>query len=317
MAVNNILGRSEVADAMMPDDVVTQLIKELPTSSVMLNRARPVRMSSKKYKQPVLSALPDAFWVNGDTGLKQTSQTGFENLVLTAEELAVIVPIPDAVVDDSNIPLWDEVRPLLVEAIGKKIDQATLFGIDKPSEWPDDVVTAATAAKNVVAQGSGADVGVDVAKLAGMVSTGGFAVNGWASQPGLQWELVSMRDGQGKPIYNQSMTEGQPSSLYGYHLNEVNNGSWDGTKAKLIAADWSKFVIGIRQDITFDLFSEGVISDTNGKVILNLMQQDTKALRVVMRVGWNVANPVTALQPDKTKRYPAGILTPGKLKAGA
>ena len=106
------------------------------------------------------------------------------------------------------------------------------------------------------------------------------------------------------------MTEAQAAVLYGFPLDEVRNGAWDTTAAELLAADWTKFVAGIRQDITYDLFSEGVISDAEGKVILNLMQQDSKALRVVFRVGFQVANPLTRLNATEASRYPAGVVTP-------
>ncbi|WP_222845999.1 hypothetical protein [Corynebacterium aurimucosum] len=78
----------------------------------------------------------------------------------------------------------------------------------------------------------------------------------------------------------------------------------------MFGLDWDKQVVGIRQDITYDLFSEGVISDADGKVVLNLMQQDTKALRVVMRVGWQTAIPVTRASKGKKKIYPGGVITP-------
>ncbi len=225
----------------------------------------------------------------------------------------MIVPVPDALVDDANIPLWETVKPLLVEAIGKKIDAAGLFGTDKPDSWPEAAIPAAVAAGNTVARGTGSDLGADVALLGQKLSQQGFGINGFAVKPGMQWELVGLRNAQGDPIYTQTLSGTPASGLYGFPLNEVNNGVWDENVADLLAADWSKFVIGVRQDITYDLFREGVISDDEGKVILNLMQQDCKALRVVFRVGFQVAVPATRLGG----KYPAGVITPANAVAAA
>lgn len=295
-------------DTVIPEQIANEIIQELPQASVLLNRARRVRLSSKTHKQPVLSALPDAYWVNGDAGLKQTTKAEWDNLVITAEELAALVVVPDAVIDDSQIPIWSEVKPLLVEAIGRKVDEAGLFGVDKPGSWPTAVVPGAIAAGNVVTEGSGDDLAQEVADLGQLVAEDGFAVNGFASAPGLNWRLVGLRNNQGSPIYVPSLAAGAPSTLYGYPLNEVTNGAWDADAATLLGADWSKFVIGVRQDITFNISDSAIISDGAGKVIVNAYQQDSKILRVVFRVGFQVANPLTRI--GGAGRYPAGLLEP-------
>lgn len=310
MSVNNIIGRADIADAHLPDQVINEIIQDAPKSSVILDRARKIPMSKAKAKQPVLGTLPSAYWVNGDTGLKQTTKADWKDVHITAEELAVIVPIPDALVDDADIPLWDAIKPLLNEAIGQKIDSAAIFGVDKPESWPEGIVPAAIKAENVIQRGTGPDLAADVAALGRLIARDGFAVNGFASMPGYNWELVGLRNTNGTPIYTPSLASSAPAGLYGYPLNETFNGAWKDDAAELIAADWSKFVVGVRQDITYDLFSEGVISDSDGKVILNLMQQDSKALRVVFRAGFQVINPATRVNSDDAKRYPAGVLTP-------
>ena len=70
---DQIIGRADVNDAMMPDQVINEILQTTPEDSVVLTRAKNVRMSAKKAKQPVLASLPEAYWVDGDTGLKQTT----------------------------------------------------------------------------------------------------------------------------------------------------------------------------------------------------------------------------------------------------
>lgn len=307
MATYNKIINDTATTSLIPPEHATEIIKEAPKSSAMLTMARKVQMSKKQKTQPVLSTLPDAYWVNGTTGLKQTTDAAWSSLTITAEELATLVVIPDAIIDDADVPLWEEVKPYLAEAIGRKIDQACIFGVDKPSTFPTAIIEGATAASNTVAIAPKIDLGVAVAQLGEKLSQQGYAVNGFAGRPGLNWLLSGLRDTNGQPIYSAA---GQMAGqmLYGFPLNTIENGAWDATKAELVAADWEKFIIGVRQDITYSIHTDGVITDDDGKVVFNAMQQDAKIMRVVMRVGFQVANPASRLG-DGT-RYPAGIVTP-------
>ena len=310
---NDILGRADLTDVQLPDQISNEIIQEAPQASLVMNQARKVAMTSKKYKQSVLAGLPKAYFVDGDNGLKQTTDFSFKQVDMTAEEIAAIVPIPDSLVDDSNIPLWNQVKPLLTEAIGALVDEATLIGTSKPTTWPDALIPGAKTAKQTVENAG--DLGVAIAKLGESMAANGVAPTGFLGRPGLNWNLVGLRDTTGQPIYTPgNPAANTPANLYGYQLVESRNGVWNAQDAELLAVDWNKVFIGIRQDVTFDLFSEGVISDANGKVILNLMQQDTKALRVVFRVGYQVMSPV-ARQTGKTP-YPAGIITPAAAPKG-
>lgn len=308
---NAAVARTDLGNGgIIPVQYATDIIKNSPKSSVLLTRGRRVTMTSRERTQPVLNLFPQAYWVNGDTGLKQTTKQQWGDLKMTAEELAVIVPVPDAVIADSSIDLWGEITPAISESIGKLVDQACIFGVGKPSTWPSDIVSAATAADNVVEAGTGADLADDIAALGELMADEGYSVNGFASQPGLQWKLRRLRASDGTPIYQSQLNASGVAGLYGLALNEVGNGSWDASKAMLLAADWTNFLVGIRQDITYKWLDQAVISDDDGKVILNLAQQDCTALRVVMRVGFQVANPINRIQEDASRRYTAAVLTP-------
>lgn len=317
---SEIIGRPDLTDELLPDQWINEILQTAPEDSVVLARAKTVRMSTKRARQPVLASLPDAYWVDKepgdepppestpDAGLKQTSKVTWKGIIMQAEELAVIVPIPDALVDDALVPLWPQVQPLLKEAIGNKVDQAALFGTDKPDSWPEAIIPGAIAAGNVESGDNLADAFLKVAQKA---SKGGFAVNGFITEPGLNWHLRGLKDAMGQYLFGPP-TQGGNATLFGFNLDECRNGAWDREVATGVALDWSKFVVGIRQDITYDLFREGVITDPSGKVLLNLMQQDCKALRVVFRVAFQVAVPMNRLGGQ----YPAGVITPAAGSGG-
>jgi len=300
------------SDPIVPEPLSADIIQELPTASTVMRLARKVPMSTRTQRLTVLDTLPVAYFVSGDSGLKQTTNMEWANVSLVVEEIAAIVPIPDAYLDDAHIPIWSEVRPRMVEAIAKKIDAATLFGVDKPSTWSPALVPAAIAAGNTVTNTNN-DLPLSVASLAEKVSLDGYTeINGWAVRPGFKWRLLRVRSTDtNMPIYEPDLQNGRGGSLYGYPMEEVRNGAWDASQADLLLGDWSKAIIGTRQDITFKMFDQGVITDENGVVVWNAMQQDGQAMRVVMRLAWATVNPLTALNPNSATRFPFGVLTTG------
>ena len=301
---NTSISRDGSNDPLVPTPVSAQIIQEAAASSFVMSRARRVTMSSKTDRLPVLSVLPQAYWVTGDTGMKQTSTQDWANVTLTAEEAAVIVPVPEAYVSDAQVPIWDEVRPRLAEAIAKLVDDACLFGTNAPASFQGNVYSHAIAAGNAVVANSGSTkLWQNVAKLGEYVHKDGFSLNGFAGAPGFNWELIGEADGQGRPIYDAAQ-----SNLYGVPYSEVMSGGYDTTEAKLIGGDWSKAIVGMRQDISFKIFDQGVISDGDGNVVLNLMQQDSVAIRCVVRLGFAIANPETAVNTTDAGRSPFAVL---------
>ncbi len=180
MATNNVITRSN-ADALIPLEIANEIIKEVPSASKLLPLMRRLpNMTAKQRVLPVQSALPNAYFLNGDMDLKQTTKAEWEKLMLTAEELAVIVPIPEAVLDDSSFDIWGEIRPQIVEALGIAIDQAILFGTNKPASWPTSIYDGAVAKSNTVAVGTGLDVASDIIGkdgLIALVENDGYVVN--------------------------------------------------------------------------------------------------------------------------------------------
>jgi HK97 family phage major capsid protein len=298
------------SDPLVPEPVSSQIIQELPKQCAILQRARSIPMSAKTQRLPVLDVLPVAYFVGGDTGMKQTTNQKWKNVSLVAEEIAVIVPIPESYLADADVPIWDEVMPRMTEAIGALIDGACLFGTARPSTWSSSLYDGAVAAGNVVTMGTGVDLAQDVAHIGEMLVQDGYSIDGFVARPGLNWRLTGMRSASTNlPIYQPNLQGTPGGNLYGYELSEVDNGAWIESEAQLIAGDWDDALVGLRSDISFKLFTEGVISDDTGKIVLNLMQQDSVAMRVTMRLAFASANPVNRLNPNSATRYPFAVLT--------
>lgn len=307
---DSLIDRTD-AGPLIPEDVSRQIIQGLPAGSVALTSFRTARMSRHQQRVPVLSFLPTAYWVGGDTGIKQTTEQQWANLYLDARELAVLVPIPEAVLSDADYPLWDEIRPRLIEAIGAKIDTAALFGTDSPAGWPDSITEQAITKGNALTIGDTLvggrnDFGLDVSATMGLVEDDGFDVTGFWSRRRLRQKLRNLRDDVGQPLF-QAVTDAGGSSLYGEPIGWVQNGSWNSAHA-LIAGDRSAAIIAVRQDFNWRMFTEGVVSDDTGAVVINLMQQDVVVMRVTMRVAFQVANPVNREAPSEATRFPFAVL---------
>ena len=311
----NVIDRSG-AESLIPTQEANEIIQGTITQSAVLSRGRKLaNMTSRQYKMPVLDMLPIAYFVNGDTGQKKTTKQAWDKKFITAEEIAVIVPIPEVVLDDAEYDIWAEVKPRVTEAFGKVIDGAILFDVDKPSTWRDGVVTTATKAQSVVTLGASDNLYDKIMAEEGVIAKvedSGYFVNGHMADISMRAKLRGLKDADGNPIFKSDMQGATSYSLDGSPMNFPNNGAFDKSKALMISGDFSQLVYSIRQDITFKLFTEGVVQNTDGTIAYNLMQIDMVALRAVMRLGWEIPNPINALKTDKTKRCPFSILKVGE-----
>ena len=303
------------AEALIPEEVSRNIIQETVKGSIALSLGmRMPDMIRKQLKMPVMTGTVSADFVNGDTGLKNTSQMTWDKVYITAEELAVIVPIPEAVLDDSDYDIFGEVRPRIVEAFSAAIDGAVFHGSGKPSTWPDGLVPSAIAAGKYVEttgnlyQDINGEQGV-IAK----VEEFGISVNTYVGALQLRAKLRGAVDTAGQPIFRMAYTSGAAGAMV-YELNGTpvafpENGSLDGNRALLLAGNFNYMRYAIRQDVTYKILDQATITDNEGRVILNLAQQDCVALRAVMRLGWAMPRPVNMI--SGRDYFPFAVLTPG------
>ena len=298
---------------LIPEPVTREIFQGVVEQSAVLKAGRKLpNMTSKTQSINVLDMLPLAYWVDGDTGFKRTSAQAWEKKKLYAEELAVIIPIPEAVLDDTNYDIWGEVKPRIVEAMGRRIDEAILFGTGKPSTWRKSVVDTAKDAGASVTQTS--DLFTDIMGINGVIAKAeesGFMPTGVMAAVGMRAQLRGLTDENGQPIFLSNMQGRASYMLDGMEMRFPMNGAWDPEEALMIVGDFHQLVYSIRQDVTYKILTEATIVDpTSREVIYSLAQQDMVALRAVMRLGWEIPNPVSAFRSEMDDYSPFAVYLP-------
>lgn len=302
------------AEALIPEERAAEIIQGTIEQSAVLSVGRKLaNMTSKQTKLPVLDSLPVAYFVDGDSGQKQTTKQAWDKKTIYAEEIAVIVPIPEAVLDDSEYDIWGEVKPRVQEAFGKVIDEAILFGTGKPTNWREGLVPSVPAASKV-SLATAPDLYDALLAEGGTIAAveeSGYFVSGHVADISMRAKLRGLKDGNERPLFLSSLQNAGNYSLDGSAIQFPRNGSFDKSQALMISGDFSQLVYSIRQDITFKLFTEGVVQNPDGTIAYNLMQNDMVALRAVMRLGWEIPNPVNGLKGKAAaaSRFPFAVLT--------
>lgn len=296
------IDRTDV-DALIETQVANEIFEGVVRDSKALSMFKRLpNMTSDKTKLRILDSLPIAYFVNeaNNNGRKNITKMAWDKKFITAAEIAVIVPIKENDLADSSIDIWAQVRPRLVEAFGRKIDDAIFNGNDKPADWRKGLIPSIE------------DVGAEVEETGKLysdindvmtkVEESGYNVTGLLGGVGLKGKFRMMTDTTGQPL--------NTTEIGSLNRTFLDNGTWDKTKATLIAGDFTQAVYAIRNDITYKVLTEAVIQDpSTGEILYNLAQDDMVALRVTMRLGWEIPNPVNA-ENETATRFPFAALVP-------
>lgn len=290
-------------ESLIETQVANEIFEGVVRNSKALSMFRRLpNMTSDKTKLRILDSLPVAYFVDEETnnGRKNITRIAWDKKFINAAEIAVIVPIKENVLNDTSINIWNEVKPRLFEAFGKKIDGAMFFGVDKPTDWRAGLVpSVVTVGAEVTETGK---LYSDINDVMTKVEESGYNVSGLIGGVGLKGKFRMMTDTTGQPL--------NTTEIGSLKREFMDNGEWDKTVSTLVAGDFNQAVYSIRQDITYKILDQAVIQDpSTGDILYNLAQEDMVALRVTMRLGWEIPNPVNA-ENETATRFPFASLKP-------
>lgn len=288
------ISRAEVA-TLIQEAYASDLLNASAEASTALTAFSTVNMGTKLTHLPVLATLPEAGWVGesatDSSGVKPQSEVTWADRTLVAEEIAVIIPVHENVIDDATENILGEIAVLAGQAIGKKLDQAVFFGTDKPASWVSAaLLPAATAASQTFQVVDGTANSSDLVgasnKAAEAIALAGWMPDTLVSSLALRYQVSNLRDANGFPIFRDE-------SFNGFRTFFNRNGAWDPESASALVVDSSRVKIGVRQDITVKLLDQATVGS------INLAERDMVALRFKARYAYVLGTAATSTGANK------------------
>jgi HK97 family phage major capsid protein len=267
---------------LIPASVAREVIAAAEDESAVLGLGNTIVMPSGVMNVPVVSVAPTAVFVA--TGArKPTTTIEWTAETLQPEEIALTLYIPDAYLDDAGFPVWESVRSEVAKAVGKTVDAAVLYGTNAPASYPAGGIAALAGAAQT---GTDALEAIDAAATA--VEATGLIPDGIIAGAAIGSALRAAYREIGAPP--STVPE---ANIYGMPVRRTP--AWDATKGDALVGDFTKLLVGIREDMTFDLSDSATLTDGVGNVVVSAFEQDVTAMRAYMRVAVAIAQPV---QPD-------------------
>jgi HK97 family phage major capsid protein len=294
------------AAALFQEYLGQEIITQATKSSVALATLPTVVLPNKSQRYPVLATLPQAQWLSGEGDKKPQSDVKWDKVTITAEEIAVIVPVDESVIEDANEDVVSRVTSLIIQEFARAIDTAVMFGDfggQTLASQPKGGI--AGNARKVVTRGADAKVGIGAdfnQVFQGIEEIDAEVTNIYAAKR-LRGALRDQRDGMGGLVYVPTMTNANVDAIYGvdtrYPLGFANQNS-----VEAIAVDRTSIMIGIRKDVQVKILDQAMLSGFG-----SLAEQDAIGIRARMRIGYQFANPVWLNNPKR--EYPFAVLKNG------
>ena len=119
-------------------DVMLEMIRETVAENSKLLPFITVRNVGGKARQNIAGTIPEAVWTEMCAKINELD-IGFNQIEVDGYKVAAFIPVCNAVLEDSDVNLADEIVRAIGVAISKALDKAILFG--KGTKMPLGIVT--------------------------------------------------------------------------------------------------------------------------------------------------------------------------------
>lgn len=272
----------------VPKILAQDIIKDVTRGSSVMRLSKVDIMKSDNKTFPVFAGGVGAYWVN-ETERIQTTTAQWIFPEIQAKKIAVIVPVTREKINDTSIDVFGEIKPYIVEAFHKAIDSACLFGTNSP--FAKNLYGVASANSMAIQAGTNTRLDLDVSDVMALVEAKGFDINGFIADISFKNSLRKLRDANGNQLYVQGTTDKFGTTydtLYSLPVEFSRSNAWDKTKALCIGGNWDYSIVGVREEVNYEVLREATLQNVtmSDNKPLSLAENDMIALKCTMRVGF-------------------------------
>lgn len=266
-------------DRLLPTGAADDFIGRIEQESMALRLGRVLRMSEAQESIPVVAFRPSAKWTSGYGARKPATEVRWTAVEIRAEEVAAVVPVPNAWIMDAGFDVEGQVERELANAVAYAIDDAILWGNDAPASFPTGGVVAFSSSH------TGSDALDTISEGMSELEGQGVGVDGIASGPAIGTALrAAYREAAALP--------GQAPVDMIYGVPVARSLHWDPAAGDAIIGGWQYLAIGMREDITFGTSTDGVLLDEGGEIIASAFQDNVTLVKIYARLGCAIGQPM-------------------------
>lgn len=268
----------ENKDGTIPDKYNTLILKDVMENSKMMQLAKFEPMDSKEKKFEYFAKGPGAYWV-GEGEKIQTSKPQWLNVTMVAKKIGVIIPVSREYLTYKLSNFFTVMQPKIAEAFYKKIDEATILGIDNP--FPQSIEESIVKAGTIV---NGALTYDNILELEDLLSENDYDLNAFISTKKNRKELreAAKKIGDNTQfIYDRSS-----NTIDGFPVVDLKSVE----KGSLFTGDFDYLRYGIPFNISYKISEDAQLSTLTNEdgTPVNLFEQELVALRATMDIGFMV-----------------------------
>jgi hypothetical protein len=269
----------ENAPDFLPRGVAQDFIGRIQQKSIAMALGRTMRMSAATESIPVVAFRPSAAFVTpAYGGRKPITEIKWTSKEIKVEEVAAVLPVPNAWIMDANFDVEGQVESEMADAMAWAIDAAIMDGTGAPASFPPGGVVAFATPQ------TGTDPLTTIDDGMTLLEGQGVLPDGIAAGPAIGSALrAAYREAKALPGVEPAMT------IYGVPVSRSLIWNFD---PEAIIGGWQYLAIGIREDVTFGRSTDGVLFDDAGALVASAFQDNVTLVKVYARIGVAIGQPM-------------------------